>query len=102
MLCLYACRPVCLQCGGLGLIKALPGVHVPIGVNTLVHEQFTSLLAWLILCCDLESLGFVVCYELVQRCQQELGNVYKPELTLGEGYVLFRVVGDTGDATLHF
>ena len=47
----------------LGLLEALPGVHVLVGVHTLAHEEVAlRLMAG----CYLESLGWVRCNQLVE------------------------------------
>ena len=87
--------------GQHGLYESLPGIHVLIWVNTLVHEQFTSLFSQLILCCNLKSLQLIGHYQLVKGGQQELGTVDELKLTERRIYTS-PVVGYAGDLSSTF
>ena len=51
--------------------------------------------------CDVEGLGLVCGYQLVEARLQELGAIDEAQLPQGEGYVLLGVVGDAAHPPLH-
>ena len=85
----------------LGLLEALPGVYALIGVHAFAHEQRALLVVWLISGCDLEGLGLICGYQLVEGGLQELGAIDQAQLSQGEADVPLCVVGDAAHPPLH-
>ena len=83
----------------LGLLEALPGVHVLIGVHTFAHKQRA---VGLIAGCDVEGLWLVCGYQLVEARLQELGAIDEAQLPQGKADILLGVVGDAAHPPLHF
>ena len=64
----------------LGLLETPPGVHKLIRIDALPHEQRALLVVWLISGCDVEGLGLICGYQLVEGGLQELGAIDEAQL----------------------
>ena len=87
--------------GKRGILEALPGVYVLIGVHAFAQEQSTLVLVRLVVGRDLESLGLICGYQLVEGSQQELGAIDESQLPQGEADVLLCVIRDAAHPPLH-
>ena len=67
--------------GKLGLLEALPGVHELIGIDALPHEQSALVLVGLVVGRDMEGLGLICGYQLVEGGLQELGAIDEAQLS---------------------
>ena len=61
--------------GKFGFGKAVPVVHVLVGVHTLVQQELSSFSVGLVLGCYPEGLWWVCHHQPVKGGQQELGAV---------------------------
>ena len=85
----------------LWLGKAVPVVHVLIGVHALAQQELSSFSVGLVLGCYREGLWQVRCHQSVKAGQQELDAVNEAQLSKGEGDILLSVVWDAVDPALH-